>query len=157
MIKYSFCVQKAKPTARQKAERMEQAMHDIEQVDCPIEHYFAPGLFAREMTIPKGVCVVGAVHKTTNISCLSAGTVRLITDAGYVDHTAPKKVLIKAGSKNQWLALDDAVLTNYFPNPDNETDIAKLVERYTESTLSELLGGSDNQQLTANKLAELEH
>ena len=157
MIKYKFTVQTAQPNARQKAERMQAAMLGTEQVDCPIEHYFAPGMFAREMSIPRGVLVVGAVHKTTNISCLSAGTVRLITDAGYVDHTAPKKVLIKAGSKNQWLALDDAVLTNYFPNPDNETDIAKLVERYTESTLCELLGGSENKQLTANKLAELEH
>jgi len=157
MIKYEFTLQTAQPNAREKAERMQAAMMGEKQVDCPIKHYFAPGLFAREMTIPKGVCVVGAVHKTTNISCLSAGTVRLITDDGYVDHIAPKKVLIKAGAKNQWLALDDAVLTNYFPNPDNETDIEILVQRYTESTLSELLGGNDNKQLTANKPAQLEH
>jgi hypothetical protein len=29
-----------------------------------VRHYFAPGLYAREMTIPKGVTVTGSVHKT---------------------------------------------------------------------------------------------
>ena len=157
MIKYKFTLQTAQPNARQKAERMQAAMLGVEQVDCPIKHYFAPGVFAREITIPEGVCVVGAVHKTDNLAIVSQGTVLVVTDSGTKILKAPCQVLVKAGQKTAVTALELVVWTNFFPNPDNETSIDKLVQKFTESTLAELLGGNDNKQLNANKLAELEH
>lgn len=157
MIKYSFTVQTAQPNAKQKAERMQAAMLDVKQVDCPIKHYFAPGVFAREITIPEGVCVVGAVHKTDNLAIVSQGTVLVVTDSGTKVLKAPCQVLVKAGQKTAVTALESVVWTNFFPNPDNETSIDKLVQTFTESKACELIGGSKNAQLTANKLNELEN
>lgn len=132
-------------------------MIDIPQIDCPVEHYYAPGVWARQITIPKGVVLVGAIHKTDNLAVLSKGTIMLVTNDQPIELTAPYTVMVKAGQKNAALAIEEAVWTNFFPNPDNETDIDKLVEKFSESKACELIGGSTNPQLIANKLAELEH
>ena len=126
------------------------------QIDCPVRHYFAPGLYAREITIPAGIVLIGAVHRMQNIAVLSAGRLRLVVDGGSIEITAPHTVVIAAGAKNAAVALETAVWTNFLPNPDNETDADKLAERYTESKASDLIGGATNQQLAANKAAEIE-
>jgi len=142
-------------TLREKVEIIEKALHQVAQVECPIRHYFAPGLFAREITIPEGTVIVGAVHSVDNIVVLSKGTLRLVTEDGPIDISAPHTRMCKAGSKNAAIALETAVWTNFFPNPDDEQEIEVLVERYTESKASDLLGGSTNKQLEANKAAEI--
>ena len=156
-VNYSFTLQTSKPTARQKTERLEASMLNIPQVDCPVEHHFAPGLWARQITIPKGVVLVGAIHKTDNLAILSKGVLSLVTDGDPIELTAPCVVMVKAGQKNAAIAIEEAVWTNFFPNPTNETNIDKLVEEFSESKSCELLGGATNLQLMANKLAELEN
>ena len=133
---------------------LETQMNGIPQVDCPVKHYFAPGVFAREITIPAGTVLVGAVHKTDNIAVLSAGRVKLATEDGHIEVSAPYTHFCKAGAKNAFVAITTAVWTNFLSNPDNETDTDLLVERYTESKAVELLGGGKNIQLAANKVAE---
>lgn len=141
---------------RQQVERLEAELNRLPQVDCPVRHHFTPGLYAREITIPGGTALVGAIHTQDSLVILSAGRMRLATDAGPVEITAPHTLHCKAGAKNAAVALETAVWTNIFPNPDNETDTDKLAERYTESKASDLIGGATNHQLAANKAAEIE-
>lgn len=160
MIAYKFSLTTGQPvvTMRQKVDRLERAMYDMPQADCPVRHFFAPGMYAREITIPKGVTLVGAIHKNENLAVLSKGVLELVTEDGTVTISAPCTVTIKPGTKNAALALEDAVWTNFLPNPDNETDTDKLVEVFTHSKACELLGGSQNPQLIAQKEREkLEH
>lgn len=159
MISYKFDLVTTKPvkTMREKVEALEQSMYTLEQADCPVRHYFAPGMYAREITIQKGVTLVGAIHKTENLCVLSKGKLQLVTEAGTVIIEAPHTLICKAGAKNAAFALEDSVWTNFLANPDNETDTDKLVEVFTHSKASELLGGKDNPQLLAlAKLKELE-
>lgn len=138
---------------RAKVEQVERALMNVPQIDCPVRHYFAPGMYAREITIPAGAALIGAVHKTDNLVVLSAGRLSLATESGPIEIAAPCTMLCKAGSKNAAVALETAVWTNFLPNPTNETDLDALVEVFTESKASELLGGADNKQLAANKAA----
>lgn len=124
------------------------------QVDCPVRHYFAPGAYAREITIPKGTVLTGAVHKTDNLVILSKGKLMLATENGPVVIEAPHTLVCKAGSKNAATALEDSVWTNFFPT--DETDPEKLVELLTESKADELIGGARNAQLAMNR-KELEN
>lgn len=142
---------------RARVERLQEALNAVPQVDCPVRHYFAPGLFAREITIPAGTCLVGAIHTTENLAILSAGRLRLVTDGGTVEIAAPYTLTVRPGQKNAALALETSVWTNFYPNHDNEASLETLAERFTESTLSDLLGGATNQQLAANRAAELEN
>lgn len=154
MIAYKFNLVTGKPvpTMRQKVERLERAMYEMPQADCPVRHYFAPGMYAREITIPKGVTLVGAIHKTENLVVLSKGKLELVTEDGTRTVEAPCTLTVKAGAKNAALALEESVWTNFFPT--TETDLDKLAELLTHSKASELLGGAENKQLLAQKARE---
>lgn len=135
-----------------KVENLEEALKNVPQVDCPVKHYFAPGMYAREITIKKGTVLTGAIHKTENLVVLSCGRLQLVTESGTIEISAPHILTVKPGTKNAAYALEDSVWTNFFPT--EETDVDKLVELLTESKASELLGGMDNKQLVANQAAE---
>ena len=136
---------------RARVDRLEQALHALPQVGCPIRHHFAPGMYAREMTIPSGTVLVGAVHKTENLAVLSKGRLLLATERGPVEICAPHILTVKPGDKNSATALEESVWTNFFPT--TETDPEKLVEMLTESKAADLLGGATNKQLAANEAA----
>ena len=145
---------KLAPTQREKAERLEAAMLHLPQADCPVRHYFAPGLYAREMTIPQGVTVTGAVHKTEHLIVVSMGRLRVSTEGGWRNVAAGETITCRPGMKNAVYALEDSRWTNFLPNPENITDTDRLTELLTESKASELLGGTNNKQLLANAAAE---
>lgn len=134
---------------RAKIIRLEESMIDMQQVDCPVRHYFAPGLYAREMTIPKGVTAVGAVHKTKHITTISKGRILMMTDDGIVEICAPYTGVSEAGIKRAAYALEDTVMTCY--HPTNETDLDKLAIELTDCTTAQLCGGAENKQFAANQ------
>ena len=137
--------------------RLESELCQLPQVDCPVREYFADGLYAREITIPKGVALIGAIHTMHNFAVLNKGVLRLVTDGGFKDLHAGDMVQVMPGQKNCGYAIEECVWTNFHANPTNERDTQKLVEIFTESKASDLLGGSTNKQLAANRLAELEN
>lgn len=132
-------------TTSESLHKLESALENVPQVDCPIRNYFAPGLYAREISIPAGTVVIGAVHKTENLVVVSMGRLRIVTDAGAVEVKAGDTFTCRAGVKNAVFTLEDSRWTNFFPT--TETDPEKLIALLTESKASDLLGGSDNKQL----------
>lgn len=141
---------------RAKIERLHAYVNEVPQVDCPVRHFFAPGLFAREITIPAGVTLIGAVHKTENLAVLSKGRLLLATPAGPVEIAAPHTLTVLPGDKNSATALEESVWTNFWPNPNNEKSIDLLIEKLSDCKASDLIGGSTNKQLAVNRAAELE-
>ena len=137
---------------QEKVKALEEILLDVPQVDCPVRHHFAPGMYAREITIPKGTVLTGAVHKTQNLAVLSQGKLQLVTNDGTTIISAPHILTVMPGMKNAAYALEDSVWTNFFPT--EETDIDVLVELLTESKATDLIGGSDNKQLVANLSTE---
>lgn len=143
-------------TMRQKVHRLEDELCNFPQADCPVRHYFAPGMYAREITIPKGVVLVGVIHKKQNLAVLSKGKLEIVTDDGTTTIEAPCTVTVPAGAKNCAVALEEAVWTNFFAT--DTTDVDALVEELTFSKAPELLGGSENRQLCmSGRLMELEN
>lgn len=138
---------------RQRVERLEARLEHLPQVECPVRHHFAPGVYVREMTIPAGTVATGAVHKTEHLTILSAGHCLLTTEDGVKELYAPCTLLSKSGIKRSIVALTECVLSTI--HPTTETDLDKLCELLTEMKSSELLGGPDNRQLLANKRKEL--
>lgn len=139
-------------TTREQVLALEREIQKQPPVDFPIRHYYAPGLYAREITIRKGYVLTGAVHKTENLAVLSAGRLLLVTENGVVEVAAPHTLTVKPGQKNAAYALEDSVWTNFFPT--TETDPDKLVELLTESKASELIGGLENVQAMNNRLEQ---
>lgn len=134
------------PTSREKVEALENAIaRNFPPAECPVRHYFVPGMYAREMTIPAGVLLTGAVHKTEHLSTISAGCIAVETEDGPKLIRAPFTFVSKPGAKRAGYALETTVWTTY--HATSTTDLDALVEELTESTAAELLGGSKNKQL----------
>lgn len=141
-------------SARERVERLERILEKAPPVDCPVRHHFAPGLYAREMTIPAGVVLTSAVHKTEHLCTVSAGRILVYMDNGPVEIVAPYTFVSKPGAKRAGYALETTVWTTY--HATTTTDLDALCEELTESTSAELLGGSKNRQLLAQAGLRLE-
>lgn len=146
-------------SAREKVEAMEDELMKLglPQADIPLKHYFAPGLYAREMTIPAGVMLTGAVHKTEHLVTISAGRILVYQGEegeGAMDLRAPATFVSKPGTKRVGIAIEDTVFTTY--HATENTDIDSLVEELTESKADELMGGKNNKQLRYLALPENE-
>lgn len=135
---------------RERVERLEAELNKLPQVECPVWHHFAPGLYARKMLIRKGTVLTGAVHKTEHL-CIVSGDIEVTTDDGVKRIQDAHAILAsKPGAKRAGYAHEDTYWTTV--HATNETDLDKLVEELTESTNQELLGGPSNKQSIANRL-----
>lgn len=103
---------------------LESELKKHEQVELEAKHYFAHGMYAREMFIPKGVLLTGKIHRTRHICTLSQGSL-LVSSCGESEKIhAPHTWVSEPGAKRAIYALEDSVLTNF--HATNETDLAKI-------------------------------
>lgn len=107
------------------------------------KHYFANGLYAREITIPKGVLLTGMIHKTEHLCVLSKGKVSVYTDDGMKTIEASTVVHSSPGIKRVLFAHEDSVWINFHHNPTNETDIDKIEKTYVVETFDDFYLSSD--------------
>ena len=140
-------------SAREKVERLEALLCSVPQVECPVKNYFSNGLYIREMTLPAGTTLTGAVHKTKHMVTVK-GVAKVHVDDGVIEVDGFAGFIAHPGAKRAFHAITETVITNF--HETTETDLDKLIEELTESKACELLGESQNKQLMANKLTELE-
>lgn len=101
------------------------------------EHFFASGVYARQMTIPAGALVVGKLHKTEHLSVLLSGSVQITTESGTQKHHAPKVMVAPPGTKRVALALTDCIWLT-FHAVGEERDLEKIEERFIAKSFDEL-------------------
>jgi hypothetical protein len=111
---------------REKVEALEAEMKKHPTIEIPVRHYFATGLYAREITIPRGTVAVGKIHKTQHINVLSKGEVSLVTATGTMRVQAPYTWVVEPGKKAAAWAHEETVWTSFCVNPTDERDLEKL-------------------------------
>lgn len=132
-------------TVRQQIEGIEERMLELPQVECPLEHHFAPGLYARQIVIPAGTLLTGKIHKHDDINVLLSGEIDVLTPFGFKRMVGPCTFVAKAGTKKLGYAYTDVVWTTVHHNPTDETDIDALETLlvHNERELAELLAGRE--------------
>lgn len=117
--------------SRQQIMALQESMLAIDMPDwqpCfPVEHIFAPGLYARQMRIPGGGLIVGKIHRHAHVNTISKGRVWVITEFGKEELVAPVTFVSQPGTKRVVLAQEDTVWTTY--HPTTETDLVKIEEQ----------------------------
>jgi hypothetical protein len=124
------------PDLRQRVLDIEAFMLQQEQVDIPLRHTFAQGVYAREMTAPAGVVLTGRIHKTEHLNIISKGEVSVLTENGIERFKAPYTFVSKPGTKRILYAHEELVWTTI--HVTNETDLAKLEAELVASSFEEL-------------------
>ena len=115
--------------SREKLLRLQDHVAAMPQIECPLRHFFVPGLYAREMFIPKGAVVVGKTHALDHL-CVVLGDVSFYNQVdGVMRVTGCETFGSSAGTKRGIYAHEDTWLTTFHPNPNNERDLVKLEAR----------------------------
>ena len=102
------------------------ALPDEVQIQLETRHTFAPGIYIREMVVPKDTIVIGKVPKTEYLNIVSKGAMSVATEAGMKRFEASDVVRTKPGLKRAAQAHEDSVWVTIHQNPTNERDIDKL-------------------------------
>jgi hypothetical protein len=137
---------------RQRVERLEAVLTHVEPGEYQLRHRFAPGVYMREMLIPANQIATGAVHKTKHLTIV-VGHCYLTDENGAQEFCGYSSFESEPGTKRAIVTIQDTIVTTI--HPTEETDLDKLCELLTESKPQELLGGSQNLQMLAQKHKEL--
>lgn len=96
-----------------------------EKASIPVHHHFGPGIYIRQITIPKGTIALGHEQRFSHTNILISGAVAMYSDDGVTVLQAPLIFTGKPGRKIG-AAIEDCVWMNIFAT--DETDIEKLEE-----------------------------
>jgi len=87
-------------------------------------HHFSGGLYARELTLPKGSTVIGKIHKHAHLNVVLRGHVTVTTPFGTEDIKGPCIFESKPDTKRAVYAHEETVWLTF--HPTDETDVDEI-------------------------------
>lgn len=120
-----------KPT-REKIMRLQQAIAELPQIDPEPVHYFADGMYGRELSIPAGATVVGKTHRHEHLVQLLSGEAVIVTEHGREHVVGPKTWVSPAGVKRALVTLTDCVFFTMHLNHSNTRDLQEIEDYVIE-------------------------
>ncbi len=114
-----------KPEVRSAIFKLEEMLLGLPQADMITTNHFAPGVYARELFIPRNVTLTGYIHKTEHLSILLSGTLIMTDgDGGAIEITGPRIEVAKPGTKRVAFAKTDVRFLTI--HASDETDVETL-------------------------------
>lgn len=107
-------------------EVLEGKLFSCVQPVCPLEHFFAPGVYVRKITMPAGAVILGHEHKTEHLNIVQSGEAEVVIDGKPRRITGPCVFTSKAGVRKALLIIREMVWLTV--HPTDETDLGKLEE-----------------------------
>lgn len=112
-------------------------MSKCPQVPMPLKHYFAPGIYVREIHMPAGTYVIGKIHKTQHFNIIQRGRLSLVNEDGTATEVCgPTTFVSGAGVQKAMYIHEDTVWSTI-----HLTD-----ERTMESLEAEIIQADDSYQ-----------
>tara|TARA_Y100001972_G_C7609465_1_gene305499 strand:- start:436 stop:888 length:453 start_codon:yes stop_codon:yes gene_type:complete len=103
----------------------------------PLKHIFADQIYLRQLTIKKGMVMVGAIHNHLHIFFLLKGHLTLSTKDTVEDYEAPCYVVSKPGIQRAVYANEDSIVVNIHKNPTNNKNIKELEKELISLNIEE--------------------
>lgn len=93
--------------------------------DLPLRHFFAPGTYTREITMPPDRLVVGKIHKHAHINILTKGRCLVFTEqAGVQELVAPCTFVSSAYTQRVVWVLEETVWAT--THATDKTDLREI-------------------------------
>lgn len=110
---------------------IESMMLTAEQVDCPTQHHFGPGIYIRESFMPAGTYVMGHAHKCEHMNVMLKGKMAVIVNGEAKVIEGPCIFIGQPGRKFAYI-IEDTLFQNIYAT--TETDIEKLEDMFVEKS-----------------------
>lgn len=111
-------------------ERLEGAMLNLPQVECPVVHHFGPGVYIREVTLPAGIFALGHEQRFEHLNIMIRGAVAIADESGGMRVLKAPLIYIGQPGRKAGFVLEETVWHNVYPNFDDERDIDKLEAKF---------------------------
>ena len=135
----------------------EAALKPLPQTDCPLKHTFAPGMYAREITLPADTFIVGKIHKHAHLNIITRGRCVVVTEFGKqeIDATqGPVTFTSDAGTKRALYVHEETVWTTI--HAVHSTDLAEIereiiapdypeLDAFMASEMQKLIGAQERE------------
>ncbi len=110
---------------RERFDDIERMMAQHPPVEMPPTHFFAPGIYARQIVIPGGTLLTGKIHRTAHLNVISRGSISVWSETEGVQRiTAPFTFIAGLGTRRIGFAWEETVWTTV--HATTETDLEKL-------------------------------
>lgn len=138
---------------RGKINALEQAMLQEEQVPIDVNHRFNGGIYAREITIPKGTLLTGRIHKFDHFDIMLSGDISVSTDTGEVKRLTGLNIMEgKAGKKRAGYAHEDTHWITFHCSEERNPE--EMYEFLTCASFEEL---EEFNYLLGQAMKQIEH
>ncbi len=88
---------------------LEQRLLQLPQIDFQVVHWFADGLYGRQVTMQAGALVTSKIHLKEHFAFVLTGDISVWTDQDYQRITAPRVLVTQPGTKRILHAHEDTV------------------------------------------------
>jgi len=118
--------------ASNKVDALVREMSALPQVECPVQHFFGPSIYIREVVMPAGTVVVGKYHKDDHLCNMIEGRMVVVGEDGEQrEVVAPAVFMAKKGRKTAYI-IETVRFQNIFST--DETDVKKLEHMLVEDS-----------------------
>jgi len=97
---------------------------ELTHIEPEIIHFFADGMYGRQMTLIAGGVVVGKIHNHQHIVVISKGSGYVMTEDGFMRYEAPFTFISEPGTKRTIKAEEETVWLTL--HTTQETDLDKI-------------------------------
>jgi hypothetical protein len=114
-----------------------EALTNTRHIFTPVYEKYGCCALAKELTMPKGMTLVGKLHRHAHLTFLMQGKVMVVSEFGEETIEAPATFVSPAGTKRAFYVLEDAILTMvHVTEHTSEEDIGKIEEEVISPTYS---------------------
>lgn len=108
-------------------EQIEATMLNMEQAECPVSHFFGPGVYIRQVNLPAGTIALGHHQKYPHTNIMLKGKVAMVNGDELTIVQAPLMFTGEPGRKMGYV-IEECVWLNVYST--TETDIDKLENEF---------------------------
>lgn len=105
----------------------------LPQVPCPVQHFFGPGIYMRELRLEADTFAIGHLHKTPHVFQLLQGRVRVLLPDGSVSEVAAPFMVVSPPGRKAVYVLERAVCVTI--HATEERDLDTLERQFIDKTL----------------------
>lgn len=122
--------------------QLQEAMLPIQCEQPEPTHFFAPGMYLRELTVPAGMLLVGKTHKHAHFLVVTKGRAEVISEFGRTVVEPGHISISQPGVKRVVLALEDTQFITVHLNSSDTQDLEVIEAEHIEP---EVLGISTSE------------
>lgn len=124
---------------------IEDIIRQFPQTEIETRHYFAGGIYEREIHVPQGTIITGKIHLTEHLAKLVHGVLRIISEDQQDVFVGPHTFVSRPGIKRLGYADTDVVFSTFHFVGD-KTDLDEIEKSLVVDTLEQYLEHEGKQQ-----------